>query len=198
VARIAGVSPDETKAKLIDAAATVFADKGYERATVAEIAREAGVTNGAIYTHYERKADLLVDAMRFHLDLALESIAPGDWGDATSLLLALATRLIDRNDHGSTLLVEGLAAARRDPELAQVLASALSEREQFMSALLAQGQARGELTGDVQADALARFALMLSLGSLFVRSLGMEPIAPDAWETVIRRGMVAFVTGDDQ
>jgi len=198
VARIAGVTPEETRAKLIDAAATVFANKGYERATVAEIAREAGTTNGAIYTHYEHKAELLVDAMRVHLDQSLEAIAPADWDNAKSLLTALATRLIKREDRGSTLLLEGLAAARRDPALAEVLASALTEREQFMTALLAESQARGELTGDVQADAASRFMLMLSLGSLFVESLGMEPIAPDAFENVIRRGMVAFVTGDDQ
>ena len=198
MARIAGVTPEETRAKLIDAAATVFANKGYERATVAEIAREAGTTNGAIYTHYEHKAELLVDAMRVHLDQSLEAIAPADWDNAKSLLTALATRLIQREDRGSTLLLEGLAAARRDPALAEVLASALTEREQFMTALLAESQARGELTGDVQADAASRFMLMLSLGSLFVESLGMEPIAPDAFENVIRRGMVAFVTGDDQ
>jgi AcrR family transcriptional regulator len=198
VARIAGVTPEETKAKLIDAAAMVFASKGYERATVAEIAREAGTTNGAIYTHYDRKADLLVDAMRVHLDRALEQIAPADWDNATSLLIALSTRLIDRDDSASTLLVEGLAAARRDPELAEVLAAALGERELFMTALLAEGQARGELTGDVQADAASRFMLMLSLGSMFVKSLGLEPIAPDAWENVIRRGMAAFVTGVEQ
>jgi AcrR family transcriptional regulator len=198
VARIAGVNPEETKAKLIDAAAKVFGLKGYEQATVAEIAREAGVTNGAIYTHYERKADLLVDAMRVHLDRALETIAPADRGDATSLLITLARRLIDRDDPGSTLLLEGLAAARRDPELAQLLASALGEREQFMAALLADGQARGALTGDVEAAAAARFTLMLSLGSLFVRSLGLEPIDPDAWESVIRKGMGAFVAGENQ
>jgi AcrR family transcriptional regulator len=198
VARIAGVNPEETKAKLIDAAAKVFGLKGYEQATVAEIAREAGVTNGAIYTHYERKADLLVDAMRVHLDRALETIAPADRGDATSLLVTLARRLIDRDDPGSTLLLEGLAAARRDPELAQLLASALGEREQFMAALLADGQARGALTGDVQAAAAARFTLMLSLGSLFVRSLGLEPIDPDDWESLIRKGMGAFVTGEHQ
>ena len=37
---------------LIDAAAEVFAERGYDGAGVAEIARRAGVTTGAIYSRY--------------------------------------------------------------------------------------------------------------------------------------------------
>ncbi len=197
MARIAGVTPDETRAKLVDAAARVFAAKGYERATVSEIAREAGATNGAIYTHYERKADLLVDAVRVHSDRALDAaIAPGMPVDAVSLLVTLAGRLIDRDDSATPLLLEGLAAARRDAELAQVLATSLAEREREMAQVLADGQARGELANDLSAAAAARFTLMLSLGSLFVHALELEPIPPEDWEAVIRRGLAAFVAGD--
>ncbi|HKE75173.1 MAG TPA: helix-turn-helix domain-containing protein, partial [Acidimicrobiales bacterium] len=64
--RIAGVTPEETRERLLDAAARVFELKGYEGATVAQIAREAGVSSGAIYAHYASKADLLADALRAH------------------------------------------------------------------------------------------------------------------------------------
>ena len=42
------VEIDETRAALLAAAAEVFAEKGYEGARVAEIARRAGLTTGAI------------------------------------------------------------------------------------------------------------------------------------------------------
>ena len=60
----------------------VFELKGYEGATVAQIAQEAGVTTGAIYAHYSSKAELLVDAIRAHSGRVLDSIltteGPGD------------------------------------------------------------------------------------------------------------------------
>ena len=45
---------------LIKAAAEVFAERGYAGAGVAEIARRAGVTTGAIYSRYSGKSELLL------------------------------------------------------------------------------------------------------------------------------------------
>ena len=64
VGRKQGVTAAETRAKLLDAAAEVFAAQGYDGARVGEIARRAGLSTGAIYAHYATKAALLADAVR--------------------------------------------------------------------------------------------------------------------------------------
>ena len=125
--RIAGVTPEETRERLVDAAARVFELKGYEGATVALIAREAGVTAGAIYVHYASKAELLVDALRVHSERATASLLPTDRRpDAAAMLVALGSRLQRRDERSTALLTEAVLAARRDAELAQVLAAALA------------------------------------------------------------------------
>jgi AcrR family transcriptional regulator len=191
--RIAGVRPEETRERLLDAAARVFELKGYEGATVAQIAREAGVSSGAIYAHYANKAELLVDALRAHSERVTASVLPpGTNADVPTLLYALANRLGTREHEAAGLLVEALLSARRDAELAQVLAGALGERERNMAALIAAGQGAGELVGDVAPDAAARFALMLSIGSVLVRSLDMPEIDPAEWTAFVRRLIGAF------
>lgn len=55
------------KEKIIDAAVKVFLQKGFEKATVREIAREAGITTGAIYHHYRNKDELIHDAVTKHI-----------------------------------------------------------------------------------------------------------------------------------
>lgn len=52
----------ETRHRILDAAERVFQRTGVSRATLADIAAEAGVTRGAIYWHFANKADLY-DAM---------------------------------------------------------------------------------------------------------------------------------------
>jgi len=197
VARIAGVSPDETRAKLVDAAARLFELKGYEGSTVAGIAREAGVTTGAIYTHYERKVDLLVDALHVNRDrvaaAALDAGGDVDVDDPASVLLALARRLVRRDDDRTSLLAEALLASRRDAELAQVLAGTLAEREGVIAELLAEGQRQGRLRPDTSATAAARFALLLALGSLFARALDLPPVDDDEWEALVRTVIDGFV-----
>ncbi len=60
--------------RLLHAAAEVFAEKGYERAGVAEIARRAGVTTGAIYSRYGGKAELLLEAVDHHVPDSIDNI----------------------------------------------------------------------------------------------------------------------------
>ncbi len=49
----------ETRNAILDATVRVFAAKGAANASLTDIAREAGVTRGAIYWHFTNKADLL-------------------------------------------------------------------------------------------------------------------------------------------
>lgn len=57
----------ETRQALLRAAAEVFASKGLHGARLDEIAKQAGVTKGAIYSHFEDREDLLVQALRSSL-----------------------------------------------------------------------------------------------------------------------------------
>src|SRR3954463_793322 len=156
--RIAGVTPSETRERLLDAAARVFELKGYDGATVSLIAQEAGVTTGAIYAHYKSKAELLAAALTAHGERATASLfPPGRRSDAPTVLATLGKRLATRDPHESALLVEALLASRRDAELADVLTTAIGGREHAMAALVARAQDRGELTGGVSAAAAARF-----------------------------------------
>jgi AcrR family transcriptional regulator len=191
--RIAGVSPEETRERLIDAAARVFELKGFERATVAEIAREAGVTSGAIYAHYGTKAELLADALRCHGERATASLFPPDSPrDAATVLATLGSRLGTHDGSDSALLAEALLASRRDAELAQVLANALGEREALIAALVGAGQSGGVLTDEITPEVAARFSMMLGLGSLLIDDLDMPAVDPAEWTAFIRRFVAAF------
>jgi AcrR family transcriptional regulator len=50
----------ELRADLIDAAAELFAERGYWGVSLDEIAERAGVTKGAVYSNFESKDDLLL------------------------------------------------------------------------------------------------------------------------------------------
>src|SRR5256714_15279437 len=51
----------QTRAELIDAAARVFARRGYHGTTVDDVAEEAGFTKGAFYSNFESKEDVFVE-----------------------------------------------------------------------------------------------------------------------------------------
>ena len=49
-----------TRAALIEAAAAIIGEKGYERTSLEEVARAAGMSRGAIYGNFESKEELLL------------------------------------------------------------------------------------------------------------------------------------------
>jgi AcrR family transcriptional regulator len=48
-----------TKEKIFDAAVDLFAEKGYDGASIRDIGRAVGITEGAVYKHYSGKEEIL-------------------------------------------------------------------------------------------------------------------------------------------
>src|SRR5205814_4880168 len=51
---------EQTRERLLEAAASVFARRGYQQASVEEIAAEAGFTTGAVYSNFAGKEELFL------------------------------------------------------------------------------------------------------------------------------------------
>jgi TetR/AcrR family transcriptional regulator, fatty acid metabolism regulator protein len=64
---------ERRKSQILAAAARVFARKGYERATIADIAKVARVAEGSIYNYFKNKQDLLVSLPRQLIEPAIEA-----------------------------------------------------------------------------------------------------------------------------
>jgi len=54
---------EEKRQAIIDAAIKAFAKKGYQYATIEEIAKEAGVAKGLVHVYFENKLDLLLSVI---------------------------------------------------------------------------------------------------------------------------------------
>ena len=61
-------NPAETREKLLDTATDLIWQSNYNVVGVNEICKQAGVTKGAFYHHFETKADLFVAASRHYWD----------------------------------------------------------------------------------------------------------------------------------
>ncbi len=64
----------ETRNRILDFAEHVFGEKGVSRTTLADLAKAAGVTRGAIYWHFRNKSDLF-EAMMARVTLPMEEMA---------------------------------------------------------------------------------------------------------------------------
>jgi AcrR family transcriptional regulator len=184
--RIAGVTTEETRDRLLQAAATVFARLGYQKASISDITAEAELSSGSIYAHFGSKAELFVAALRSHSRTELDGLlGRGDGIDVASVIAARGA-VLDRPRPGDgSLVVEAIVAAKHDPKVAELLLEAFGQRERHFAALLAGAQAAGQLDPSVAPDAAARLILVIALGSLLVSALDLPPVDHDGWSALI-------------
>ena len=186
--RIAGVTAEETRERLLATAADVFARLGYERASIAQISSEAGLSSGAIYAHYAGKAELFVATLRAHAEHEFERLLGGQSTlDFASFLAARGQALDRRTAAESTLLIEAVVAAKRDPEVAHVLRTSFLDRESPLAQFLRAAQDVGAIDADLSADSVVRFTLMVALGSVVVGALDLPATDHDAWAALVTR-----------
>lgn len=185
--RIAGVTANETRERLLSAAAEVFAEHGYDGTRVADIAAAAGVSNGALYAHFGSKADLLVDALRTHGPRLLEQLFAADPSRSiTDLLLVLGRGLLRRRDAHGYLIVEALVAARRGADVARPMRDYIGERADSLAELMRVAQAGRELDAALSPDALAHFCLLLGMGSALVTP-DLHAVDDNEWAALLAR-----------
>lgn len=113
-----------TKDRLLAAAAAVFAERGFEQATVAEIARQADISGPAVYKHFADKADLLLAAARWRL----EGLAVGQPEGGSDTASMVAEWLAPAFAPTRMLLLELHLLAGRHDEVAEMLAQWHQER----------------------------------------------------------------------
>jgi AcrR family transcriptional regulator len=111
-----------TSARLVDAARAVFARRGFHRASLEEIAEEAGYSTGAVYSNFAGKEDLFLAVLDEHIADRLRAVdvAVARAGTPQQRVRAGAHNWMEflRDDPDwYPLFIEFWAYALRDPEL---------------------------------------------------------------------------------
>jgi AcrR family transcriptional regulator len=181
---------DPIRVKLIAAAAEVFAEKGYDRAGVAEIARRAGYTTGAIYGRFTGKAELLLAAIEDRSDSELDTLFNQHRfeGKVTDILTTVGSHLVtDESMANNALLLEAFVAARRDPEVRSMMQGLLDLRGDRLADLVAEAQASGAIDPALDAEAVVRFCHAVGFGFLLFRAVDLDLPQAGPWEQLIAR-----------
>ncbi|OLB66694.1 MAG: hypothetical protein AUI10_01970, partial [Actinobacteria bacterium 13_2_20CM_2_72_6] len=146
--------------RLVAAATRLFAEKGYENASVSEIVAAAGVTKGSMYHYFQAKDDLLFEI--YHRVLAmqmdrLDRLAAGP-GTAIDRLRAVAVDVVVTTvEHQDEATVFFLSMHLLDPDKrATVRAERRRYHERFRE-LVEEGQAAGLFRLDVAPDLAVHF-----------------------------------------
>ncbi len=175
--------------QLLDAALTLFVEKGFTATRSEEVATLAGVSKGTLYLYYPSKEELFKAVVRQNISKLIgegsEVVAAFD-GNTSELLLMLFDvwwdRVADSNAGGLHKVV--LAEVRNFPELAQFYADeVIRPAHRLFEDVVRRGITRGEFRPvDTCAVAHAVMAPMIflllhkhSFGACPIQGAGVDP-----------------------
>ncbi len=161
----------ERQQDIIDVALKLINEKGIQGLTMKNLSKEIGISEPAIYRHFENKIEILLAI----LDLFRESTREIFEKELNSSITAtekiehLFTRHFERfaNNPSLVSVIFSEELFRGEPVLMEKIADVIDKNATILKQIIKQGQQSGEIRDDISADHLA-VAVMGSL-RLFVK-----------------------------
>jgi AcrR family transcriptional regulator len=121
----------DTRAEIIEAARLVFAEKGYEQASLRAVARLAGVDAALVHHYFDGKADLFVSAMALPFDpraVKEGSERPDGVGFSGAAVVEGFLGMWDKAEGTATPFATCVAAMAESTQVADAIREFVSER----------------------------------------------------------------------
>jgi TetR/AcrR family transcriptional repressor of uid operon len=185
------VSDDPVRAQLLDAAARVFASKGYAGTKIHAIVREAGLSTGAVYSRFSSKDELLREAVIARCG-RVAHLGEGGGKRVAALIRRGATLSDAPLSDDEAVRLEAFVTARREPDVAAAVADAQAEWRTAIQPLVDAAMADGTVAPDVDPEAVLFFVRTVALGLLLQRAAGLAGPDPVSWDALISRIVASF------
>ncbi len=187
---------EETRSRILDAAAERFAQHGYEATSVMEICQRAGVTKGAFYHHFPSKQTVFLELLNRWL-LGLDERLAEARAKAPSIPEGIL-RMADQAQHvfkmadgQLAMFLEFWIEAGHDPAIWQATIAPYRRYRDFFSNIVQAGIAEGTLR---QVDPEMAAQVIVSLAAGLVLQGVFDPKGAD-WGQVAHQAIQMLLDG---
>ncbi len=148
--------------QILNAAIKVFADEGFHHATIAQVAKEAGVADGTIYLYFKNKADILTHFFNYKTRLVFDRFreAVDQVEDAEAKLRNLILRHLTEFQRDRNMAVvfqrEALLARYVNEEYIKDITKMYLD---ILDEIIRKGQAEGVIRKNLPMGLVKRFLL---------------------------------------
>lgn len=193
--------PDDRPQQILEAAFRVFGRRGLHRATLDDVAREAGITKGTIYLYFPSKAGLFTAMLRARITAVIPTVEESD-GRAEPPLedrLAAIGRDLYRFLSSPAYLAmfrTVVGEAAQFPEVAaEVYREGVLAANRRLAAVIQAGIRTGACQGVDPMIAARAFVGMFLVFAISQRLLGGERIYPIADDAIVKTVTAIYLNG---
>ena len=177
---------DEQRAHILGAARQVFARKGFHQTSIKDIMEEAKVSNGAIFTYFKTKDEMILEIIRENLGQIIqrinEIVASSDHIDLEETLLALLemVRQISLGP-GRAMSMHVWSLSMVNPDVENHTREHCHQIHRSLEDLVKRFQKAGALSMDLNPKRTAKALFSMLLPGYILQLLLVERIEPLAY-----------------
>lgn len=187
-----------TREALLESATRVFAEKGLQRASIDDIATDAGFTKGAFYANFKSKEELFLVMLDHHFAERLEAIeqltsnhdAITDQAEQVGLDFLAALR---GDEEWCRLFLEFSTHATRHAEFRTQLVARSDALRRGVAEILARRAAEAGITPTIPPDLVARMTFAMAHG-VAVEQLLDDSTPDELFGTMLRMFFLGLAT----
>ncbi len=158
---------EEAKAKIVKAARVVFAKKGYHDATMDDVAREVGVSKGALYSYFRSKEDFLKEiSLEVHLTLRKTLSEASKTSNLQEAIEHVYSTIIEKYRGNLHTHFEIISLASHDVRIRNIVFKNYQKDVQAAETFVEQQKKNGAIQEDADAHLLAELFTALYLGMI--------------------------------
>jgi AcrR family transcriptional regulator len=166
---------EAAKTKIIEAARKVFTQKGYHDTTMDDIAKEIGVSKGALYSYFKSKEDLLQEiSLQNHQTLRDIINTACKSHDLTQALEEVYTQMTEKYGGNMHTNFEIIALAAYDSKTKKIIMDDFRRDIDTVQTFLEDKMKHGTMRTDVNARILAELFTSLYMGTMAKLILGFD------------------------
>jgi AcrR family transcriptional regulator len=188
----------ETRLRMIEAAARVFVEKGYARATTRKLAEAAEVNEVTLFRHFGSKVNLLAAVLEHYSGFsALENLLATLNGAYADDLRLVADHMIRGRARDRDVMRLLHSESHQVPELHQEMAAKMRQRNESFRAYFQRQIERGLIRQGLKAEALGQtfFGMCFSYGNMLHHQLRAGIDLSDSTDEMIAQMVDIFVRG---
>jgi AcrR family transcriptional regulator len=168
---------EAAKERIIKAAFKIFTKKGYHESTMDDIAKEIGVSKGALYQYFKNKRELLNEiVLSYHT--MFRDVLRASFGKQDSATIAEegSQALLEKYRLHHEMFFEVIAIAGHDEVIKQSLKNEYEKDIKLIEEYLLQKKQNGKLALKIEANTLAQLYIAVYVGMAMKVIMGDDSV----------------------
>jgi TetR/AcrR family transcriptional regulator, repressor for uid operon len=189
-----GDEPTSTRERILAAAERLFAEHGFDSVSMPGIAKASGITAGAIYKHFDSKADLFFEVIRRTVHSSPAPAPSAEGAPVAPLLASIAAMYTTQKlKRLRQLAVEIHYASVKHPRVGRLLRQSLDRTIADISDGVVGAQRAGEIDPALEPELLASAAMVFIMGLMHMETLLPKLVGDPKWHDFVEGRIAALV-----